>query len=197
MAAATAAGVAKSTFQNWVEGKADPSFEGMVRFARETKVSVDWIATGAAQAGRETPSLGPDFVMVPKYNVQASAGAGALQNRENVVDFLAFQEQWVRRELRVDPRHLALITAVGDSMEPTIRAGDLLLVDTAINRFVDDAIYIVAVGGHILVKRVQLFMHGAVIVKSDNPAYVEQTLSPAEASEAVVSGRVRWIGRLM
>lgn len=44
--AAMAAGVAKSTFQRWVEGKADPSFHGLTRLAAKTGVSLDWLATG-------------------------------------------------------------------------------------------------------------------------------------------------------
>lgn len=44
--AARAAGVAKSTFQRWVEGKADPSFHGLARLAAKTGVSLDWLATG-------------------------------------------------------------------------------------------------------------------------------------------------------
>jgi transcriptional regulator with XRE-family HTH domain len=45
-AAAKAAGVAKSTLQSWVEGKADPSFEGLTRLAAAAGVSIEWLATG-------------------------------------------------------------------------------------------------------------------------------------------------------
>lgn len=44
--AAKAAGVAKSTFQRWVEGKADPSFEGLAKLALATDISLDWLASG-------------------------------------------------------------------------------------------------------------------------------------------------------
>jgi transcriptional regulator with XRE-family HTH domain len=47
--AAQAAGVAKSTFQRWVEGKADPSFKGLTLLARATGVSLDWLATGEGE----------------------------------------------------------------------------------------------------------------------------------------------------
>ncbi|QPC44597.1 helix-turn-helix domain-containing protein [Kaustia mangrovi] len=42
--AASAAGVAKSTLQSWIEGKADPSFEGLSRLAAKTGTSLDWLA---------------------------------------------------------------------------------------------------------------------------------------------------------
>lgn len=203
-AAAKAAGVAKSTLQNWIEGKSDPSFEGLVKLANAAGVSVEWLATGAGTAKpsidelrRDVGKVGNGFVMVPRYNVEASAGAGALAGEENILDHMAFQEGWVRRTLRADPRKLALISAVGDSMEPTIRAGDLLLIDTGVNEVIDDAIYIIAMDGHLVVKRLQRFFGGAVAVKSDNPTYVEQTLSADEAGYATIAGRVRWIGRLI
>jgi phage repressor protein C with HTH and peptisase S24 domain len=152
---------------------------------------------GDHQSERALPQLGRDFVLVPRYDVEASAGAGALTVAENVVDYMAFQEGWVRRTLGLDPERLALISAKGDSMEPTIRAGDLLLIDTSVIEVEDDAIYILVMDGHLMVKRLQRFVGGVVAVKSDNAAYVEQTLNAADlASHARIAGRVRWIGRL-
>lgn len=202
--AAAAAGVAKSTLQNWIEGKADPSFEGLVKLAEASGVSIEWLAKGGGarkpsvdELRQQVDRVGQGFVMIPRYDVEASAGPGALTSDENIVDHMAFKESWVRRTLRADPNKLALISAVGDSMEPTIRAGDLLLVDTGVNEVIDDAIYVIAMDGHLMVKRLQRFFNGAVSVKSDNTAYVEQTLTSEEASYATIAGRVRWIARLI
>lgn len=139
----------------------------------------------------------PGYVLVPRYDVSASAGPGLLADSEQVVDHLAFREDWVRRSLGADPRRLVLITAAGESMEPTICSGDLLLIDTSIDRVVDNAIYVVVYAGHLVVKRVQRFFNGAVTIKSDNPAYVEETLGPDDALSLIVAGRVRWIARII
>ncbi|WP_164516296.1 S24 family peptidase [Minwuia thermotolerans] len=141
--------------------------------------------------------LEPGFVMIPRYDVEASAGPGMFSDQENVVDYMAFQRKWVRQALRADPDHLVLITAAGDSMEPVIRSGDLLLIDTSIDHFRDDAIYVIAMAGNLVVKRIQRFFTGGVSVKSDNPAYVEQTIGAGELDQVHVAGRVRWIGRLI
>lgn len=138
------------------------------------------------------------FVLVPRYDIQASAGPGAFTDEEQIVDWLAFSREWVRSTLRVDPKWLVLLSALGDSMEPTIRAGDLLLVDRSVERFRDDAIYVIQIAGQLMVKRIQRFFDGAVVVKSDNSsAYVQQTLTKDEAEAAHVAGRVRWIGRMI
>ena len=82
-------------------------------------------------------------------------------------------------------------------MEPTIRSGDLLLVNTAVSRFVDDAIYVLVKGEALVVKRVQRFFRGGVTIKSDNPAYAEESMTPSEWEGVHVAGRVIWIGRLV
>lgn len=216
-AAAVKSGVAERTLANWLAGTAEPKVLGVSAVAGAAGVSLDWLILGEepmrrasaqlpSRAGsvgdhhldRALPQLGQDFVMIPRYDVEASAGPGALTAEENVVDYMAFQAGWVRRVLGADPNRLALIAAKGDSMEPTIRAGDLLLVDASVNEVIDDAIYVVVMDGHLVVKRLQRFLGGAVSIKSDNAAYVEQTLSAEEiASYATIAGRVRWIGRLI
>ena len=71
------------------------------------------------------------------------------------------------------------------------------MIDTGINEFVDDAIYFIGRGDHLVVKRVQSLFNGEVVIKSDNPAYREETLSAVEAEEVRVIGRVRWIARMI
>ncbi len=44
--AADTAGVSKSTFLRWVNGEVDPSFGGLANIAKETGISLDWLAWG-------------------------------------------------------------------------------------------------------------------------------------------------------
>lgn len=148
-------------------------------------------------ANTQEPLESAGFVMIPRYDVEASAGNGAFANGEHIVDYMAFKEEFVRRTLRVAPDMLVLITAVGDSMMPTINPGDLLLIDRSVDRIIDDAIYVLVKRGELVVKRVQQFFDGAVTIKSDNGAYVEETLTAKDAEDVQVAGRVRWIGRLI
>ena len=68
-------------------------------------------------------------------------------------------------------------------MEPTIRAGDLLLIDTGVIEVVDDSFYVVVKGGWIVVKRLQRFLGGAVAVRSDNPQYDDETVGPDDVDK--------------
>lgn len=147
-------------------------------------------------SGAAAESAADEFVLVPRYDVQAAMGPGMLSDASQIIDHLAFKRDWVRR-LGADPAKVVLITGVGDSMEDTIRSGDLLLVDTGVTEFVDDAIYFIGRGDHLVVKRVQSFFNGAVVIKSDNPAYELETLTAEEAEAVRVIGRVRWIARMI
>ncbi len=76
-------------------------------------------------------------------------------------------------------------------MEPSIRAGDVLMVDRAQQRLVKDAIYIIRQNNLLYVKRVQRLYDGSVRISSDNKAYAEEVIprkqgvQTAEAANAV------------
>ncbi len=188
-----------------------PSLDRAANICRAEKVRLEWLATGEGPmregeepAATRYPAMGETpapqaqgFVFVPRFDIRASAGPGLFNDHEQVVDHLAFRAAWVRRTLGVDPHNLVLITAMGDSMEPTIRDGDLLLIDTSVRHVLDDAIYVIAKGDALVVKRLHQFFGGAVLIKGDNPLYPEETLQGDELQALQVAGRVRWIGRLV
>lgn len=146
------------------------------------------------------PTEGPadfpdDFRMIPRLDVHAAAGSGALVEVEDQVEMLAFRADWLRRR-GINPLTAHVLTARGDSMEPTIRDGDILLVDTSIDRVMDNAIYVVVYAGRTLVKRVQLRLDGSVVLRSDNrELFEEETVPASEVPNLNVAGRVMWYGR--
>lgn len=140
----------------------------------------------------------PDgFVLVARYDVTGSMGNGHVIHSEQIVDHLAFRAEWVRTELGTSPNNLVLISAIGDSMEPTLRAHDLLLIDRSVLSVKQDAIYAFAVDGELRVKRIQRLFDGSLIIKSDNPEYTTETLTPGQAETINIIGRVVWSGRRM
>lgn len=140
----------------------------------------------------------PDgFVLVPRYDVSGSMGNGHVIHSEQIVDHLAFRAEWVRTELGTNPNNLALISAVGDSMEPTLRAHDLLLIDRSVLTVKQDAIYAFAVDGELRIKRIQRLFDGSLVIKSDNPGYSAETLPPDQSGLINIVGRVVWSGRRM
>ena len=79
--------------------------------------------------GTVPASFEDEYALVPDYDIRASAGDGAIFDSENILDSLAFRRQWLRLVTNAPLDQMAVIQAHGDSMEPTIRSGDHLLVD--------------------------------------------------------------------
>jgi len=134
-----------------------------------------------------------DFALIHFYDVEASAGHGSRVDQEHIISQMAFRKDWLKQR-NLQPDQCALIKAKGDSMEPTIHDGDLLLVDTSIDSIKDDAIYIVQADHHLIVKRLQQSLDGSLTIISDNQRYEKQTIGPQQAKTVKIAGRVKWYG---
>jgi phage repressor protein C with HTH and peptisase S24 domain len=96
----------------------------------------------------------------------------------------------------INPDHAHVLTNRGDSNEPTIRDGDVLLVDTSIDRVIDNAFYIVVYNGTALLKRVQIMRDGGIVLSSDNKgAYRDERVEPADVPGLRIAARLMWFGR--
>ena len=130
-----------------------------------------------------------EFVNVPRLPLDASAGPGAFAAEEAPVDTFRFSARWLRGQ-GFDPAMLSAIAVAGDSMEPLLRDGDEILVDTT-PRPLRDGIHVVRVGDALMVKRVQAGVPGRIVLESENPSYRPIELPPEEVR---VIGRVVWKG---
>lgn len=197
-------GISFRSWQDYELGKSVPGgkvFESLSRLG----FSSDWLLTGEGPMKRGGIVREPyplylpsdldqvEYALIPRYNVDVSAGAGALVDGESVIGSMAFKREWLRR-MGFEVSKLVLVTARGDSMEPTVCDGDILLVDLRQADIVDGAIHVIRIDGHLLAKRLQLGMAGQIIVRSDNARY-----SPMETSRGAlqVVGRVVWRGGRM
>lgn len=201
----------------YIRGENEPTASVLTKISRATGVLLEWLATGegpmrrgevavaAAEGVMGAQEPGADYMYLPLYDVQAAAGHGAVVEHEEVVDFLAFKKAWIRRELGADPNDLYLISVEGDSMEPALRPGDVILVDRRQAWTVPkDGVYVLHMDGSLLVKRLQSMPGGKIRVTSDNPAYTPFDLDRRwvdehqnDANGSGVIGRVVWSGRRM
>ncbi|MCM0081817.1 LexA family transcriptional repressor [Geomonas sp. Red32] len=142
------------------------------------------------------PALSDEYVLVPRYEVSASAGGGTVIESEQIVDHLAFKREWFAR-MGLSDEATALINVVGDSMEKTLSDQDLILIDLRVNQVVDNAVYVLQMDGRLVVKRIQRRVDGSVIVASDNKVYEPEVVSGELLDSLNVVGRVVWCGRRM
>lgn len=183
-------GVHKNSVGFYERGKVEPSASFLVRLAQCRPVDLHWLLTGHRRSAAPAATADPALVTVPRYSVTASAGAGAANDQEEIIDHIAFSRDYLRRS----HENLALIEVTGESMSPTISHGDLILIDrTAPLR--DGFIYVIAADGDLLCKRILKLATGGIILKSDNPAYPDHQLPPDQARTLNILGQVIWHAR--
>ena len=102
---------------------------------------------------------------------------------------MALRHDWIRAVCKVEPTELVLETATGESMTPTIRDGNTLLIDTTDRTFRNFGIYVLEINGQRLVKRVQRKHDGSLVLISDNSAYQPDAVGKDAASDVTVVGR--------
>lgn len=204
---AHAAKIPVHTYKKYELDKITPGGDALASLAR-LGINVTWLLTGdgemmAANAGTagaltaEQQRAG--YVYLPLYDVRAKAGeGGGLVENERVVKVLAFEEEWIRRELRVRPGDLRLIYVEGDSMEPELRPGDIMLIDHTDTTARREGVYVVRMDGALLVKQLQRLPGGIIKVISRNRAYepfIVKTLEAEQGNGFAIVGRVVWACR--
>lgn len=137
-----------------------------------------------------------NLVFIPKYEISAAAGAGIEVSQEKVGSFAAFDKHWLKNVINASPNMISAIIAEGDSMEPTIKSGDLILVDHSKNT-PNDGIYVIRLGNSLIVKRIQCLPDYKIEAMSDNPIYKSFEIDLKEEQDAAIVGRVVWFGRDM
>ena len=136
-----------------------------------------------------------ELVPVARVAVRASAGPGALPGEESARPYFGFEPRWLKALTDSPSDKLSVIRIEGDSMAPTLSAGDDILVDLGDGPDrLRDGIYVLRVDGALLVKRLAIHPVGRrMTVQSDNPAYGD--LPDCGLDEIDCIGRVIWAAR--
>jgi transcriptional regulator with XRE-family HTH domain len=131
-----------------------------------------------------------DEVWIAHYDVRAAMGGGQLvQDYPEMLQDIRVSPKRLR-ELGVEfSEHfnLKMVTGWGQSMAPTIRHRDPILVDVSIRDFVGDGIYLFTWGDHLYIKRLQVQGPDHFKMISDN---VNHPPEPIPRDETFIQARV-------
>jgi phage repressor protein C with HTH and peptisase S24 domain len=194
-------GIHRNTLPKYESGERTPDSDLLSFVCKMFNINPSWLLLGEGEMHQDkqgtliTRETGADYIRVPRYEVAASAGGGAWVESEQIVDYLSFRAEWVRNSLGVQVNSLALINVIGDSMEPTLADGDVVLLDTTSRNIQDSAIYVLQLNGTLLVKRIQHKLDGSLLVKSDNLIYDAEEVAGDAIAQLRIVGRVVWSGR--
>ncbi len=205
--------IPESSLKKYESDHSKPGSDAIQSFAK-AGINIHWLMTGdgpmmldrCKTQQPESPlmqvseEMGAEYARVPLYDVHAAAGHGAVVEHEQVIDSLAFKREWIERALHANPADLYLIYVDGESMEPTLRPGDVILVNSKAAQAVPrDGIYVLRMDDTLLVKRFQRLPGRKVKVTSDNAAYqsFDIELDNGHSDSISIIGRVVWAGRRM
>ena len=136
---------------------------------------------------------GEEFAPVRRFSAELSAGNGAENGEAHVSEMLAFRRDWLTR-LGVSPSNACLVKVRGESMQPTLHDGDLVLIDQSKTAIRSGRIYAFNDGGHSKVKRLDCMDDHTLIIRSDNPQFPLDIRKGEDANALKVIGEVVWSG---
>lgn len=163
--------------------------------AERRKLARYFAISEALLGGPAEDEVSDGLVPVMRVAVRASAGPGAIVATELAKPYFAFDGRWLKALTGTAAGKLSIIRVEGDSMAPTLNAGDDILIDPSdCSQGLRDGIYVLRVDDALVVKRIALHPVGRrVTVQSDNPAYPDWP--DCDMAEIACIGRVVWAGR--
>jgi len=120
-----------------------------------------------------------DGLVLPKtkfkiyeYEAKASMGNGIeVITPDNIVGYEIFDDRFLS-DFRVKKENLAIITVVGDSMEPTLQGGGRVVIDVSVKDKMDNKVFALTTKNSLWVKRLRMTPDGYKW-QSDNDAHRE------------------------
>ncbi len=98
-----------------------------------------------------------------------------------------------RKQGRTNTDGLVILIAKGDSMDPLIADGDLVMVDRKRNEL-SDGVYAFVYGGMARVKYLRPTLSGDIAVISQNPLHEKELLPRTDLEDFQITGKVVWCG---
>lgn len=140
-------------------------------------------------SGKALQDLG--YVLIPRYDVRASAGGGAYAD-EQLIGSVAFTREWLHRALRANPADLVIVEAAGDSMPGSADDRDILLVDTSEPKLRGNGVYVFLVDNLLLVKNLRLKLDGAIEISGNGQSEAPEIFARNALDRLKIIGRVIW-----
>lgn len=176
--------------------KAARSIEGRLNLPAGSLDHEDRLQSAQIEVWESTCDLPPDaFALVRRIAITHPANAG--DNRVEKAMYLpplAFRKQWLESKKVTCHSNLRVLEVKGDSMSEYLQDGDTVMIDTGQTNVEDNAIYVIAYGGELRIRRLSRRFDGGLLIRADNAKYPDEALSPDESKSIEVLGKMLWRG---
>ena len=197
---ARAVGVVQPSLARWVKGEADPTRTNLVKIAEASGVSLDWLALGVGNMDGVEPQAKKSEVNLIASNdetfsviedcreVRISAGGGGFNDEYKPYQTTKVEKAWLDSR-RLKAEDCAMFLVSGDSMYPTLKDGEEIIVDRSKKELKDGKIFVLNNEGAMLVKKVQITYNGITLI-TQNTEYAPIELNAEQANNLIVIGQV-------
>jgi phage repressor protein C with HTH and peptisase S24 domain len=198
-------GVSPQAVQKWIAGGSEPRGRNLELAAEFLGVTPAHLKFGIVmdQHPRESGSINDGLmsirsldandpsltqIMKVKFKVQAGITGFQVEPEESDGDTMGVPTEWIRSE-RFSKQDLKAIIVRGESMEPALFDGDVIVVNTADKSLVDGTVYAVNYEGEVVVKRM-VRDAGMWWLTSDNSDQRKYHRKSCKGAECIVIGKV-------
>lgn len=196
--------------QKWEAEEATPRGKRLEDIAVALSTSVAFLVSGveipdqsalgqleAVSVWDDQTPLDSDEVSVPFLKeVELSAGSGRTAIQQSSTKRLRFGKYSLKNQ-GVDPDAARCVMVAGNSMEPVLRHGSTVGIDTSSTRVIDGDMYAIDHGGQLRIKQLYRLPGGGLRIRSfnrDEHPDEEYTADQVREQEISVLGRVFWSG---
>lgn len=189
-------GVTPQAVQKWISGESEPrgkNLEAAANFLGLTPAFLKYGQPGLVTAIHPDDTPPDDVVFVPESRIEFSGGNGKVAMYELVEDEepATYRLSWFQK-YKINPDRVRRFRVSGHSMEPMLYPRDTILVNTEETNIIDGKMYAIRYGDELRVKYLSRRLDGTLTLRSVNPDYKDEELSPAMVAEHItVIGRVR------
>lgn len=175
-------GVMSGTVTSWVKGPNQTiSGKNLINAARILGVNPDWLATGAGDMQSASSVQSSEIKAHPTNSTTPSAQA---------FDSIKLNPAWVKSALDgASAERLMLFFVHDDTMSPTLKHGDFLLIDSQIKTVDKAGIFLIKSKAGQLLKRININLDGSLTITTDSPTPNPEIIPKLEACGIEIIGR--------
>lgn len=192
--------VHQNTIEKYEHEKTEAKAGFLTALAEELQLNEAWLLTGAGPMARGAYAQGGSAGLMTEHAASGAPGGPTVDGYaplkllhadadRGVLGDLALRPSWLRAA-GVDPAAARVLAAPDDAMDPAIRRGDLVVVDTAVDRVGQPGVYVLDRDDAYEIRGGQVSPRGNTVLTAEDGERQKESLPPEEAEALFVVGRV-------
>lgn len=166
----------------------------IIKLAQALRCSPEELIEGIPNRPQLPERGGAEYLYLPECSLSSIDEEGPASGVGHFHDYAVFRVDWLRSFSSNSYDKLLVYVVDDDSMEPTLRSGDHVLVEPTADRMRGDGIYVIRMSSGLAIKRVVFVPSGHTVdILSDNPVYPGH--GRVDRASICLIGRVIWVGR--